>query len=725
MPATETVFPKPRADALLRITQAIEAATTLDELLLLALNELTQLFGVSRGGILLLSDDQQTGNVACEFPPQAAPAPPLPLAETPTLQRVVRTRQALQVHSNDDPVGNYPVGPFLNARQAKSAMVLPLIAQDRPIAVLFLYTTDGPRRFSHDETTLARVLAGQIAAAIAAFRLNEAAKRLNESAQRRNQELATLNEIAATVTSTLDAHEVYRLVVQKLNKYFVVDAGSILLIDESTGDLRFVMTIEGGEEKLAGVVVPMGQGVVGHVAQTGQWAIVHDAQSDPRFYSKVSEEVGYVTESILCVPMRAQGQVIGAIELLNKLNGRFTEDDAERLNRMAAFIGVAIQNARLFQQVADGRDRLAAILNSTADGILMTDMHGTVLSANPQAARLFNASEQELLGRPLDTLLADWHTTARSLTMRPWNGDEPRDDGIEVLSEIELGGAAHRFVRHLAMPVRDEVGAVVGQLAVFRDITQEKALEQLREDYTGMLVHDLRAPLTSIMNGIAMVQRGLGGPITDQQRELLGIAFQGSQALLELVNNLLDISRMEQGRMPLDPEPLSPYTIIDSAVDRISGSANGQRVALSQRLAVGLPLVEADQEKIVRVLQNLLDNAIKFSPSGGAVVLGAHTYAPAFELPREGPSRPPIEQGEWLVFWVRDDGPGIPPAYHERIFEKFGQVQGRKARGTGLGLTFCKLAVEAHNGLIWLESEEGAGSVFAFALPLRVASSEG
>jgi PAS domain S-box-containing protein len=413
--------------------------------------------------------------------------------------------------------------------------------------------------------------------------------------------------------------------------------------------------------------------------------------------------------------------VIGAIELLNKLNGRFVEEEAERLMRMAAFIGVAIQNAHLFQQVADGRDQLAAILNSTADGILMTDMLGAVLTANPMAARLFEASERELVGRGLDELLRGLHGRAHEVVTPTWGNDKGADEDGEVpvhISEIELRRPRRRFIRHLTLPVRDAQDEFYGQLAVFRDVTQEKELEQLRDDYTGMLVHDLRAPLTAIMNGIMMVKRGLGGPVTDQQRELLKIAYQGSQAMLALVNNLLDISKMEQGRMRLDREPLVPYAIVDEAIERLQVSAHTQNVVLEQQLAVGLPLIEADKDKIVRVLQNLIDNAIRFSPVNSVVTLGGHFFSPHHPLPDDVPLHPPIRDGEWLILWVQDRGMGIPRAYHERIFDKFGQVRGRKIRGTGLGLTFCKLAIQAHGGHIWVESEEGAGSVFAFALPL-------
>jgi two-component system, NtrC family, sensor histidine kinase KinB len=175
--------------------------------------------------------------------------------------------------------------------------------------------------------------------------------------------------------------------------------------------------------------------------------------------------------------------------------------------------------------------------------------------------------------------------------------------------------------------------------------------------------------------------------------------------------------------MALNLEPLSPYALVDETLDRLRGNAQSQRIDLAQQLSVGLPLIEADREKLVRVLQNLLDNAIKFSPTGATVTFGAtalRTTSNAVTETRQSGTLqlPDLDDREWIIFWVRDRGPGIPPQYHERIFEKFGQVRERKVRGTGLGLTFCKLAVESHGGRIWLQSAEGAGSTFALALPL-------
>jgi PAS domain S-box-containing protein len=699
-----------RIDVLTRIGQAIEAAATLDELLLLSLYELTQYFGMGWGAVGLL-DDTNGLQIAGEYPPQVVRQPAIPLDDLPMLRRVLRQRELLivNIHLETD---SSPFDDFLQARDIQTLLLVPLIAQDTAMGVLSLGSLGAPYLFTQSECALARVLTSQIATAIASLRLHEAARR-------RNEELATLNEIAAAITSTLDTREVYRLVVQKLSAYFQVEAGSLLLITEPTGDLVIVMTLEGGEERLAGVRVPAGQGIVGDVIQTRQWTIVHDVATDPRFYRKVSDDLGFITRSILCVPMIAKGRVIGAIQLLNKYDGNFEDDEAERLTRMAAFIGVAIENARLFQQVADGRDRLAAILDSTADGILMTDMHSTILTANPMAARIVGVAEHDLIGCSLEVVLEGLRSSAQEVVQRQWgNGAGGPDEPPIVVTEFSFAQGPHRYSRLLRLPVHDDHGHIYGHLAVLRDITQEKELEKLREDYTSMLVHDLRAPLTSIMNGIMMVQRLLVGPLNDQQQELLKIAYQGSTTMLTLINNLLDISKMEQGSMSLDRKPLAPYAIIDRALERLQASANSSFIRVEQRLAAHLPPFEADDEKIVRVLQNLLDNAIKFSPVGQVITLGVDLVTQAHPLSVHVPIENPIDQGDWMVFWVQDFGKGIPAAYHHRIFEKFGQVRGQKVRGTGLGLAFCKLTVEAHGGQIWVESEEGRGSVFVFILPL-------
>ncbi len=225
-------------------------------------------------------------------------------------------------------------------------------------------------------------------------------------------------------------------------------------------------------------------------------------------------------------------------------------------------------------------------------------------------------------------------------------------------------------------------------------------LERLRDDLTHMIVHDLRTPLTSLLSGLQTVP--LVGDLNEIQTEMLEIAVDGGQILLGMINDLLDVEKMEQESVPLERTPLTAAGLIERATVQVAMLAQADGLTLAQQAALDLPPFSGDEDKLRRTLVNLLGNAIKFTPAGGTVTASA-------------------EIGEGIVlFSVRDTGEGIPPEAFDRIFEKFGQVESRKAgrkMSTGLGLTFCKLAVEAHGGRIWVESRPGQGSAFFFTIP--------
>lgn len=228
--------------------------------------------------------------------------------------------------------------------------------------------------------------------------------------------------------------------------------------------------------------------------------------------------------------------------------------------------------------------------------------------------------------------------------------------------------------------------------------------ERLRDDLTDMLVHDLRTPLTSLLTGLQTLEAVTDLPETE--KEILALSINGGQTLLGIVNDILTISKMEAGPVPLQYGEIAPKDLAQHAVQQIQALAQDRSITLEQRIAPDLPVLQADEEKLRRVLVNLLGNAVKFTPLNGSIVLSV---------------RPAEEEG-MLLFSVRDTGEGIPKEAFQRIFEKFGQVEGRKfgrKMSSGIGLTFCKMAVEAHGGRIWVESELGQGSDFQFTMPLK------
>jgi signal transduction histidine kinase len=267
-------------------------------------------------------------------------------------------------------------------------------------------------------------------------------------------------------------------------------------------------------------------------------------------------------------------------------------------------------------------------------------------------------------------------------------GDEPSRSG-----EYQVGSAT---VVWYNLPVTTE-NVPAGRLVVLRDVTEERSLSNLRDDLTSTMVHDLRNPLTVIQSALELLEVD-----ADSQSQVLPIMRQGLQRMLNLVTSILDVNRLESGQMPLEREP----TLLPGFVDEILAVqkvlADEKSVQLQNDLNGSLPPVTIDTELIGRVLQNLIGNAIKFTPAGGAVHVSA---------------RPDTVDVRRVVVSVRDTGPGLPAEVQTRLFQKFVRGAG-PGRGSGLGLAFCRLAVEAHGGRIWADSAPGQGAAFHFTLPV-------
>ncbi|RMH68423.1 MAG: response regulator [Gemmatimonadetes bacterium] len=235
---------------------------------------------------------------------------------------------------------------------------------------------------------------------------------------------------------------------------------------------------------------------------------------------------------------------------------------------------------------------------------------------------------------------------------------------------------------------------------------QLKRLDKMKDDLVNMVVHDLRTPLTSVLGYLDIVLSGMAGDISDDARDCLDRAVESSQWLLKMINDLLDVTKFEEGKMTLDVETNFIGDVIDAAVAQVIGTARNAQIEIQVHVNPHLPAIPMDHEKIMRTLVNLIGNAIKFSEENSTVIIRAQLF----------------EENEICVS-VADQGRGIPKEYFSTIFEKFGQLKTQRTQGekysSGLGLTFCKLAIEAHHGKIWVESEVGKGSVFFFTLPVN------
>jgi signal transduction histidine kinase len=405
-------------------------------------------------------------------------------------------------------------------------------------------------------------------------------------------------------------------------------------------------------------------------------------------------------QSGLIVPLRAGDEVIGTLNFLAERAGHYTQDDLRVVSALAAQVSAAAQNSRLFREATDARNQLRIVLESISDGVVVLGEDGRVLHANSGALRLLHG----------DSIAPGRHMLSVAARARA--------RGQRLLDREQLRGLAGQFQRHSGGTLRLSDGRHIewaaarllegaitpGFVISLRDISDKVALEQLREDMISMLVHDLRTPLTGVLLSLDMLTQSRASGLALEEGELIDRASESAKQLLRHINALLDMSKLEAGRLELEIQPLSVAPLLARVAGRFRLLAELGKMQLVIDAPPELPALPADPILIERVLENLIGNALKFTDEGGAVTVGAR--------PLPGPE-PALE------LYVRDTGVGVPPELRTVIFEKYGQAHNPRARrGTGLGLTFCKLAVEAHCGRIGLRETPGGGSTFWVELPL-------
>ncbi len=417
---------------------------------------------------------------------------------------------------------------------------------------------------------------------------------------------------------------------------------------------------------------------------------------------------------MLVVPLRGAKLTVGTLWIGYRQRA-ITQAEREMAVLYAKMAGAVIENIYLAEAVHAAHDRMASILGSTHEGMLLVGEDQQITMVNRAFSHLLGIDGQGLQGLTIDAFCG-----SDELTRLPQEIRQPLCDALmttiagatEVVEgELRLQSGNESDLSWQVLPVRTAGSQTNGALLVVRDVTADRQMERFRQDLANMIVHDLRSPLTNMMVSVDLLLKRGTGPLTEAQARILGIASNSCQQMLDLVNALLDIRRLEQRSRDLERRPIDIAAICETVVERLERTAEDRRVHLVINPSP-VPPVQADPDMIRRVLQNLVDNAIKFSSPGGTVTI--HSFSrEAAELPPGDPS------GEWVVVEVEDCGIGIAEEYHQVIFELFAQTPEGRGHGTGLGLAFCKLAVEAHGGKIWVRSAPGEGSSFFFTLPVE------
>jgi len=418
-------------------------------------------------------------------------------------------------------------------------------------------------------------------------------RRSEQALRRRNQELSALVEINRVVTSSLELDEVLEATMQGIREILQVEAGSLVLVDEEIGGVVFRKSFSPEQGWITGRTIQPEEGIVGYVVQSGEPKLVNSVELDPHFSAAVDEEMGFTSRNILCVPLKIRDQVIGAIEVINRLDGTFTQQDLELLQAMAASVAVAVDNANLYSELAD------------------------------------------------------------------------------FAKEVE---------RSQAQLIQAEKMAAIGRLAA-------------------SIAHEINNPLQAIHNSLHLgLHQGLG----DGKRwEYLSMAQAEVQRLIEIVQRMLDFYRPSRG----GTVPTDVNSVVENVLVLARKRLQHGDIRVHTRLGSGLPLVPVVSDQITQVFLNIVINAVEAMLSGGDLWLETMLS----------------EDGDWVLTYFRDTGPGMSSEQIANLFEPFYTT---KPDGTGLGLAISYGIVERHGGMVEVSSQPGQGVTFVVRLPVYRAGAE-
>ncbi len=517
----------------------------------------------------------------------------------------------------------------------------------------------------------------------------------------RGDELAALTAIAAQVNCTQDLDEILSGALQTTLDVIGENSGEIFLLDQESGDL-LLHTHQGLSEAFVSdeAVLSAGECLCGLAVGSQQLTAIANMKDHPARSRSACLREGF--HSCIKLPLLARGEVLGLLNIQSRNHRQFTPADEELLTAIGNQIGIAIANAQLIDDAERRRATLDSVMSSLVDGLVLMNWRGKIAYVNPCAQELLDLPASTLVGQTLDAMEQAMSGRINDpAQVFPQLQSATSDPLGTPMVEFTLTTPTPRTLQVRFFPIQDAGGENLGLGFLLRDITREKELDEMKSQLLSTVSHELRTPLASIKGFATTLLRQDVTWDEDTRREFLSIIDQESDRLSELIGNLLDMSRIEAGTLRVEPEPIDLRAIIEETAAEFQMMTRRHRIKV--HLPPTIPLAQADPRRARQVLRNLVENAVKYSPEGGAITISAA-----------------IKQGH-IEIGVADRGIGIEPEHLDHIFDRFYQVDSastRKVGGSGLGLSISKAIIEAHGGRIWVESQPRVGTTFHFTLPL-------
>lgn len=522
--------------------------------------------------------------------------------------------------------------------------------------------------------------------------------------------LAALLAIAETATQSLDTEKILHETLDKSLEILRFDVGYIRILEPETKQLvvRAAKGFRSSEPQFGTVYLdPNQRRIVNIIFDTRRPYTSPDVRKNPIFKNRTMERAGVISAAY--IPIMSKKRVLGTLAVGSRRRRKFSKAKINLLNAFGAQLGMALENAQLFEQVQRGKAYIENLVENAGDAIVSADVEDRILTWNRGAEVIFGYSKAEAVGKSLAILLP------------PGRLKELED----IRNKVQLAGVIRNLEVHrkrkdeaiidvaLAVsPINDKEGNVIGFLHLAKDITEKKRYEQrlreldkMKSDFVSNVSHELRTPLTAIKGSVDNMMDGLTGQLNEKQIRYLTRIKSNTDRLARLINDLLDLSRIEAGKIDLEPTALPLVALTKEVAESLRPVAVEKLISLEVTASDTSVAAWADRDKITQVLMNLIGNAVKFTPPHGKVRVSVE---------RNG--------AEWVQISVSDAGPGISSKEADKIFDRFYQIvpMGKqKTKGTGLGLAISKALVEMHGGAIWVESEVDRGSTFSFTLPAQ------
>lgn len=549
---------------------------------------------------------------------------------------------------------------------------------------------------------------------------------LSERSLQQMRELLSLLEVGRTLSASLELERVLKQVAENIAQALDADRVAILLQspseersqpDEAPEMLRLMALYAPPAGHLAfdEADIPLPQyPLLAHAVRRRRHLILHPHQPQAELQSLYDLMQSPRGGPTIIQPIVHRDRVGGILIVLNDRHPTpFESRDARLCESIAAQMGAAIENVYLYRRLEEQVKHLAealqerereislreAILESTAEGIIVTDKQGKAIRLNAAAEHILGISREQLLGRSLQQALA-------SITGQSLEDGRTLQSPLQTLFELE-----GKQVAISAAPIRLPTGEHLGTVTVLRDVTREVLAEQSKREFIANISHELRTPLTAILGYSEALYSGMVGTLAPTQSTFIHIIHDNARRLVTIANNLIAMAESERGRLELNYAPTDLGLLVGEVLESFIPQMKARQLEWRLEVPDDLPPVEVDPLRIRQVVTNLLSNAVKFTYPGGRVTVGVTTVPE----PDGAPSR-------FCRLWVQDTGIGIPLEEQPRVWERFYRSEDplrREAGGLGVGLSIVKSLTEAHGGRVWLESAPGKGSTFTILLPIR------